>query len=899
MPEIAKLYATVGADTRDAEKGFARVSQKISGFAVASGVALAAAGAAVGAAGFAAVKSAASFEQTMSGVKAVSGATNDELKGLSKLALQLGKDTSFGASEAAAGIEELVKGGLTIEDIMGGAAKSTLDLAAAGGIAIPEAAIIAANAMAQFGLKGKDMAHVANLIAGAANASALDVGQFKMSLAAAGAVASTVGFSFDDLAQGIAVMGKAGIVGSDAGTSLKTMMLNLSPQTKKAKELMRELGIVTADGANAFFDATGKVKSMAEVSQVLQNATRHLTDEQKLATLAQLFGTDAVRAAAVMAKEGASGFSEMAGAMGKVTAASVGAERLNNLNGSLEQLKGSLETAAIVVGTAFLPMLRGAADAATGLVNAAMPWIEASAPKIIAGFETAAAVARNLAGSLAGVLLEAFEVVSGVVGVVNNAFTSLRETLGGVFTYVAAVVRGDGLALHGLLMRLPEPIRGVGEAFKYVWDLAQGFWRAVTGAAEIVLGLENFDNLQLGLEAMTEAFRNLTGIDLSAWIGTAMDIVFAFKDGLDTLAVAFAGLVGTVRAGGLAGLWTEIQRVMEPFAPTADRIERAIGALAGGLDTLLTALGRLVPDPLESFITGLLGSAQAAAAGVQPLDTLAAVVNTVSGALEGAVGFLRENHLAQSALVGVIGAAATAWVLHTAAVIAHNTWTKAVTFATQAYTAAQWLLNAALTANPIGIVVVALAGLAAALIYAYNTSETFRATVDRVFAGVTSAVQTMWSVVGPILDVFWQTIGRVADALAGLLLAISGMPASVPAPRIEQPVIPTPNYGADNRWAPPVNTGTSGPQPVITIGGVTRDQGGWVNAGQMVGIGTGAQPELFVPSTPGRMFPAGSYGMGGQVTVPVDVRIGDEVIYRTIARVNTANAERGVRQWSR
>jgi TP901 family phage tail tape measure protein len=128
---------------------------------------------------------------------------------------------------------------------MNGAAEATLNLAAAGGVSLPDAATIAANALAEFNLKGSDMAHVADLIAGAANASALDVSDFKFSLSAAGAVAATVGFSFDDLAQGIAVMGKAGITGSDAGTSLKTMMMNLVPATNKAADTMRDLGIIT------------------------------------------------------------------------------------------------------------------------------------------------------------------------------------------------------------------------------------------------------------------------------------------------------------------------------------------------------------------------------------------------------------------------------------------------------------------------------------------------------------------------------------------------------------------------------------------------------------------------------------------------------------------------------
>jgi hypothetical protein len=294
----------------------------------------------------AAGKAAADFEGVMSGVKAVSGATQGEMDGLSKLALQLGKDTSFSASEAAAGMEELVKGGLSIPDIMNGAAQATLDLAAAGGVSLPEAATIAANALAQFNLKGEDMAHVSDLIAGAANASAIDVGQFKLSLQSAGAVAATVGFSFDDLAQGIAIMGKAGIAGSDAGTSLKTMMLNLQPSTKAATAEMEKLGL--------------------------------------LQSLETLFGSDAIRAGAVLAKEGATGFNEMATSMGKVSAKAVGLEKLNNAAGDFQALQGSLETAAITLGVAFLPAIRAVTQAATAAVNAAIPFLEAMGTKLTA-----------------------------------------------------------------------------------------------------------------------------------------------------------------------------------------------------------------------------------------------------------------------------------------------------------------------------------------------------------------------------------------------------------------------------------------------------------------------------------------------------------------------------------
>lgn len=440
MADARTLQVVFTGETRDLESDVGRLQKVVGGLGTAIGVGAVGAGVALAGLGAAAVKSAADFEAVMSGVKAVSGATADQMKALSGLALQLGKDTSFSASEAAKGIEELVKGGVSVADIMNGAAKSTLALAAAGGVSLPDAAIIAANALAEFNLKGDQMAHVADLIAGAANASALDVGQFKFSLQAAGAVAATVGFTFDDLAVAIAEMGKAGIVGQDAGTSLKTMMLNLQPSTKKATEEMLKLGLITADGANAFFDATGKVKSMAEVAGVLQAATKNLTQQQRLQALETIFGTDAIRAAAVLAKEGAAGFDTMATSMSKVTAASVGAERLNNVRGSIEQLKGSLETAAITLGTTFLPLLRRLIDSTTDLVNAAIPWIERHGPALVASFEDVAAAASGAAQAIAA------QVTQSLVDLepTGQRIARLLDTLGRAFAAVRAVLSSNG-----------------------------------------------------------------------------------------------------------------------------------------------------------------------------------------------------------------------------------------------------------------------------------------------------------------------------------------------------------------------------------------------------------------------------------------------------------------------
>gem|GEM_PF-6906881 len=325
---------------------------------------------AVAAGGFGlAINTAANFEQRLSAIQAVSGATSDEMAQVSKTALRLGADTKFSAGEAANAIEELVKAGISVQDALNGAADATTALAAAGEIDLPRAAEISANAMNVFNLAAADMPHVADLIAGAANASAIDVEQFAQSLQASGAAANLAGFKFDDLSQAIALMGNAGIKGSDAGTSLKTMLLNLNPVTDKQKGLMEDLGLITKEAGNRFFDAEGNVKSFADVAQVLQDSLKGQTKQQKLATLETLFGSDAIRAAAVVSEAGAQGFNDMATAMGKVTAAGVAATRMDNLRGSLEQLKGSLETAGIIIGTVFLPALKRIVDFITRVVN--------------------------------------------------------------------------------------------------------------------------------------------------------------------------------------------------------------------------------------------------------------------------------------------------------------------------------------------------------------------------------------------------------------------------------------------------------------------------------------------------------------------------------------------------
>lgn len=323
------------------------------------------------AAGFAvATASAVNFEKQMSAVKAVSGASTEQMELLTKKALDLGAKTKFSASEAALALEELVKAGLSVEEVLNGAADATVALAAAGEIDLASAATIAANALNQFNLKAQDLTGVVDTIAGAANASAIDVHEFGLSLSQVGAVANLAGQTFDQTATAIALLGNAGIKGSDAGTSLKTMLSNLVPTTGPAIKAFKELGLNVGASGNAFIDAKGNYKSLAEIAGILNAATRGLSESQKQVALETIFGSDAIRAAAIIANTGAEGFAALNAEMHKTTAAEVAATRMDNAAGSIEQLKGSVETLGISIGSKFTPVLQEVVDKLTVWVNA-------------------------------------------------------------------------------------------------------------------------------------------------------------------------------------------------------------------------------------------------------------------------------------------------------------------------------------------------------------------------------------------------------------------------------------------------------------------------------------------------------------------------------------------------
>lgn len=308
------------------------------------------AGAGIGFGIYDTLKTSMDFSAALSGVKALVPAGEDAeavMDAVKNKAMELGQATAFGDVDVANGMAELLKAGLSLQEVLNGATKAALDLATAGDLSLPEAAKTMSIMMNVFDLN--DASHAADILTGAANASATNVHEMSYAMAEAAAGAKSMGVSFEDTNATLALFAKNGLLGSDAGTSLKTMLSRLVPQTDQAAKDFQRLGLMSEDGSNKFFDATGKLKPMREVAETLKKSLQGMTAEQKQAALYTIFGSDAIRAATFLAQDGAEGIDKMTAAMKRFTASGVAETKMANLRGDIEQLSGSWENLQILI----------------------------------------------------------------------------------------------------------------------------------------------------------------------------------------------------------------------------------------------------------------------------------------------------------------------------------------------------------------------------------------------------------------------------------------------------------------------------------------------------------------------------------------------------------------------
>lgn len=362
MPTVASLTARISLDDQPLQRGLSAAEGKIKSFAqqmnsVGTKLSLGVTAPLV-LLGRQAVTVAASFEQSQNIFQAVTRATSGQMAQMSKLARELGADMTLPATsavDAAQAMTQLGKAGLSVENTMG-AARGTLQLAAAAGVEAGQAADIAAGALNSFRLSGDQASRVADLLAGASVAAQGEITDMAIALQQASAAAALNGQSIDDTVTAIAALASAGIRGSDAGTSLRVMLGRLQPQTKEAAAMIKHLGLQATDARGQFLPLRDVI---AKYSAALKNAT----PAQRQNILRTIFGEDAQRAAGILLLN-AEAFDKVGEAVTRQgQAATIAGAKNKGLAGALDAMRSAFETAA---ESAITPFIQDLASLARG-----------------------------------------------------------------------------------------------------------------------------------------------------------------------------------------------------------------------------------------------------------------------------------------------------------------------------------------------------------------------------------------------------------------------------------------------------------------------------------------------------------------------------------------------------
>jgi len=593
----------IGASTGKAARGLQEIQTEAT-----------VAGAALLGMGVAAVASFTTFDKQMSAVKASTKASTAEIDKLRESALQAGADTKYSATEAAQGQEALAKAGISTANILRGGLAGALDLAAAGEIAVADAADIAATALTVFELKGSDVSHVADLLAAGAGKAQGSVDDMGMALKQSALVAKQTGLSIEDTTGALAQFASAGLLGSDAGTSFKTMLQRLTPQSDEAADLMNQLGL------NAY-DASGQFIGLEAYAGKLRDGLSRLTPEARNAALATLFGSDAVRAAAVLYEGGAEGVRKWREAVDDSGfAAAQAAILMDNLAGDVEQLGGSVETALIKQGSTANGILRTTVQIATDVVNT---FSQLPAPIQATGLAVTAAAGAFLL--LAPRAVQSYDAFQRIEAAAPRTGRALRT-----------VGKAAGIATAALIA-----LELAGEGFDAISDQAVNAGR---GTNELVRDLKRAgtDLKALGLGFQTEAgnamdFNEaLSTVAANSWVDTLGSTIAPISTTFDLAKESVAGLddalAAMVNSGDLEGAAATFQDLRDSFV--------ASGGSASDFERILPAYRDALAG-VDLAAEGAAGSHSDVAGAIADADAAAQSAEDALAALESALADLR------------------------------------------------------------------------------------------------------------------------------------------------------------------------------------------------------------------------------------------------------------------
>lgn len=302
------------------------------------------------------VQTYADFEAAMSEVKAISGATGEEFAQLTDKANQMGAVTKFTASESAEAFKYMAQAGWDAKEMMDGI-EGLMSLAAASGEDLGTTSDIVTDALTAFGMSAKESGRFADVMAMAANATNTDVAKMGDTFKYVAPVAGALGYSIEDTAVAIGLMANNGIKASQAGTSLRSLLTNLTHPVGQAEDAINDLGI-------SITNADGSVKPLSQTLQELRSKFGALSEAERAQYAAMLAGQEGMSGLLAIVNASDQDFADLTEQINNSSGAAqeMADIMMDNLAGKFELFTGALDSMKMSLGERFKPYLMDALE---------------------------------------------------------------------------------------------------------------------------------------------------------------------------------------------------------------------------------------------------------------------------------------------------------------------------------------------------------------------------------------------------------------------------------------------------------------------------------------------------------------------------------------------------------
>ena len=566
---------------------------------------------AVAAAGTAAVKTAADFESGMSKVAAISGATGSDLDALSDKAREMGAKTKFSASEAASAMEYMAMAGWKTEDMLGGI-EGVMNLAAASGEDLATTSDIVTDALTAFGLTASDSGHFADVLAAASSNANTNVSMMGETFKYCAPIAGALGFSVEDTAEAIGLMANAGIKSTQAGTSLRTIMTNLSSDFTIAGQNIGEVTIATTN-------ADGSMRSLSDILADCRVAFAGLTESEQAAAAESLVGKNAMSGFLSLMNAGEGDINKLSTAIDNCdgTSQRMADTMNNNLEGQLTILKSALEELAISFGELLLPAVKNIVSFLQGFVDILNSMPEGMKQTIVTIALVAAAIGPVLivVGKVISAIGTIMTIVPQIVGVINTvktAFAALNVTMlaNPITLIIAAIVAlvaafiylwNTNEEFRQFWINLWENVKEVAiQCWQAISEFLSGTWEAIRNtAANVWNGIKDFfSGLWTGIQGIfTTVVTAISGFLQGAWT-TIQTVTSTIWNGIKTV-------ISTVWNAIKTFISTVVNGIKSTITTVWNGIKTVISTVTNGIKSTLTSIWNSIKSMISNVVNGI------------------------------------------------------------------------------------------------------------------------------------------------------------------------------------------------------------------------------------------------------------------------------------------------------